>query len=222
MSQRNDRFAGFPARGLAFTPVPDLFFTRLLPLVDDLPELKVTLHLFWLVHQKKGPARLVRWEELLADRTLLGGLGSADGAAEALAAALERAVARGTVLHVQLEVPSGLENLYAPNTGEGRVAVERLKAGKLNLPPPPRVLAPVRAAPLSALEAFYEQHIGLLSPLVAAELAESEREYGAAAVEAAIREAERLGKPRWAYIKRVLENQQQRRAGGVTSDGQEG
>lgn len=221
MSQHDNRFAGFPARGLAYTPVPDLFFTRLVPSIDDLPEMKVTLHLFWLVHQKKGPARLVRWEELLADRTLMRGLGDADTAEEVLAAALERAVARGTVLHVGLESTGGLENLYAPNTGEGRQSVDRLKSGTLDLPRPTKAPRGAPAAPRSALLALYEQRVGLLSPLVAAELTQAERDRGAAAVEAAIEEALRLGKARWAYIRRILENRQ-RRMGGAVSDGQEG
>ena len=42
-------FAGFPAGKLPTTPVPNQFFSELLPLVDNLVELKVILHLFWLI-----------------------------------------------------------------------------------------------------------------------------------------------------------------------------
>ena len=47
-------FSGFPAGKVHFTPLPNLFFSQLLPAIDDLAELKVTLHIFWLLHQKKG------------------------------------------------------------------------------------------------------------------------------------------------------------------------
>ena len=42
-------FSGFPAGKLRFTSVPNLFFSELLPTMDDLAELKVTLHIFWLL-----------------------------------------------------------------------------------------------------------------------------------------------------------------------------
>jgi hypothetical protein len=57
---------------------------------------------------------------------------------------------------------------------------------------------------------------------VAAELTRAERDRGGAAVAAAIEEALRLGKPRWAYIKGILENRPRRTVGGAVSDGQEG
>jgi DNA replication protein len=216
MMQPEPRFAGFPAHGLAFTPVPDLFFSRLLPQIDDLAELKVTLHLLWLVHHKKGSTRPIHEQELLADRTLLSGLG--DQPAEALALALEKAVARGTVLHLALESPGGVENAYFPNTGEGRRSVEQIKAGTIELPLPPRQPAVSLARP-SPLARLFEQRVGLVSPIILVELAEAERAFGAAAVEAAIAEAVKREKPSWAYVKRVLEGRQRQTGGGV-SDGQ--
>ena len=45
-------FAGFPDGRLRFTPVPDVFFSELLPLIDDLAELKVTLHCLWRLHRQ--------------------------------------------------------------------------------------------------------------------------------------------------------------------------
>ena len=57
-------FAGFPAGKQAYIPVPYLFFSELLPEIDHLGELKVTLHVFWLLTQKKGARRYVSGEEL--------------------------------------------------------------------------------------------------------------------------------------------------------------
>ncbi|MCL4465839.1 MAG: DnaD domain protein [Chloroflexi bacterium] len=216
MTLPTPHFDGFPAHGLAFTPVPDLFFSRLLPQIDNLAELKVTLHLLWLVYHQKGSARLVHERELLADRTLLGGLGATP--AETLAVALERAVARGTILHLAVDTPGGVENVYLPNTGEGRRAVEQIKAGEVRLPSRPRQPAVVVTSP-SPLVTVFERRVGLLSPIVLAELAQAEHDFGAAAVEAAIAEAVKREKPSWAYIKRVLEGRQ-RKAGGAVSNGQ--
>ncbi len=68
-------FAGFPAvKESETTRLPDLFFSELLPEIDHLGELKVTLHVFWLLTQKKGERRYVSGQELAADRRLLDGL----------------------------------------------------------------------------------------------------------------------------------------------------
>jgi DNA replication protein len=70
-------FPGFPDGNLKATPVPDLFFSDLLPLVDNLLELKVTLHCLWLYRQKGGETPCVSAAELeedeLLSRSLLAG-----------------------------------------------------------------------------------------------------------------------------------------------------
>ena len=58
MKDQMQGFSGFPAGKLATTPVPNQFFSELLPLVDNLAELKVILHLFWLIGRKSGHAAL--------------------------------------------------------------------------------------------------------------------------------------------------------------------
>ena len=77
MSERMQGFPGFPAGKLATTPVPNLFFSELLPLIDNVAELKVVLHLFWLIGKKRGALRYARLDELLKDRRLLVGLATA-------------------------------------------------------------------------------------------------------------------------------------------------
>jgi DNA replication protein len=72
-------FAGFPKGNLRFTPVPSLFFSELLPIIDDIDELKVTLYCFWLVGQRdERAAPAVQLDELQADQWLLQALGSGE------------------------------------------------------------------------------------------------------------------------------------------------
>ena len=40
-------FPGFPDGKLKLTQIPNLFFSDLLPIIDDLGELKVKLYAFW-------------------------------------------------------------------------------------------------------------------------------------------------------------------------------
>jgi len=47
------QFNGFPAR-TEFTPLPNIFFSSLLPQIDDIAELKTTLHVMAMLYRKKG------------------------------------------------------------------------------------------------------------------------------------------------------------------------
>src|SRR5262245_45478653 len=102
-------FSGFPPGKTRTIPVPSLFFTELLPQIDHLGELKVTLYCFWRLSLKEGNIRYVRRNEMLADTVLVKGLtptsrSPREAEAEALLdEALERATARGTLLHVEIE-----------------------------------------------------------------------------------------------------------------------
>jgi DNA replication protein len=205
-------FAGFPSGKQPFTPIPNLLFSELLPDIDHLSELKVTLHVFWLLAQKKGVRRYVSGEELAADRRLLSGLASPGlSPEEALRDALDRAVARRTLLQVTTgEIAAGGEpgqnarrDWYFVNSEKGRQAVDDLLAGKWT---------PVETSQRVQLQAqrpnifvLYEQNIGPLTPLLAEELMEAEDAYPASWIEDAFREAVDLNKRSWRYVQRILE-----------------
>ena len=65
-------FNGFPQGELKFTNIPDLFFSRILPQIDDLKELKVSLHLMWLHQRDKKQA--ISLAELQTDEALIHSL----------------------------------------------------------------------------------------------------------------------------------------------------
>jgi DNA replication protein len=197
-------FAGFPAGKQPYTPVPHLFFSELLPDIDHLGELKVTLHIFWLLTQKTGDQRYVSGRELAADRRLLSGLASpVMTPEEALRDSLERAVSRGTILRVVAGQGDDLRDWYFVNTEKGRQAVKDMLAG---------VWTPVEAEePILLVSqrpnifALYEQNIGALTPMMAEELMEAEDTYPPSWIEDAFREAVELNKRSWRYIQRILE-----------------
>ena len=89
-----EKFKGFPAGELRFTAVPDLFFARLLPQIDSLAELKVTLHFLWVHYRQARQA--ISYSELLTDETLIQSLALIDEDIEAaFRQGLIRAVERG-------------------------------------------------------------------------------------------------------------------------------
>jgi DnaD/phage-associated family protein len=197
-------FAGFPDGKHPYTPVPNLFFSELLPEIDHLNELKVTLHVFWLLTQKMGDRPCVSGEELATDRRLVGGL-AVPGMTprEALRDALERAVTRRTLLRVSVGPEADRKDWYFANSEKGRQAVEDLLAGKWT---------PAGTGETVQLEVqrpnifvIYEQNIGALTPLLSEQLMEAEDTYPASWIEDAFREAVELNKRSWRYIQRILE-----------------
>jgi DNA replication protein len=197
-------FEGFPAGVKEYTRVPDLFFSELLPDIDHLGELKVTLHVFWLLTQKRGEQRYVSGEELAADQRLLDGLAVPGMPAnEALRDALERAVARGTLLRVYTAGGSPRLDWYFVNSEKGRQAVEDLLAGKW---------MPVKTEQPVYLESqrpnifvLYEQNIGGLTPMMAEELRAAEQDYPAEWIEEAFRAAVTANVRKWSYVRSILE-----------------
>lgn len=184
-------FSGFPSGKLDVTPLPNLFFSELLPAIDDVAELKVTLQIIWLTAHSK--AAFVRASDLRADRTLMQALKSADELARALALA----VARGTLLHLP-----GDDALYFLNTERGRTAFEKAEAATPTheLPHEP---ATVTERP--NIFSLYEQNIGLLTPLIADELKEAEETYSAAWVAEALKLAVENNKRSWSYARKILQ-----------------
>jgi DNA replication protein len=124
-------FSGFPDGKLRLTAVPNRFFSDLLPIIDNLAELKVTLYAFWALTQKEGKVRYMRLTDFLNDPEFIKGMGPTNElASEALLDGVERAVARGTFLHVKIESADGKMDLYFLNTEKGRAAVDGITRGE--------------------------------------------------------------------------------------------
>ena len=198
-------FAGFPAGKLPTTTLPSLFFSELLPVIDNLAELKVTLHLIWLIGRKRGSLRYARLSELMSDQRLLDGLATKNATGETiLRDALERATARGTVLHAVVYRGEVIEDWYLINGPNGRQVVEKLRLGELD------VTADVAEDIQLQVErpnifVLYEQNIGLLQPMIAEELREAEQQYPPDWIVEAFHEAVALNKRNWRYVLRILE-----------------
>src|SRR5579863_9630356 len=98
-------FSGFRGGREPSVPVPDSFFSILLPQIDNISELKVTLHLFSLLYRRRGLPKAVALSELETDAVLLNSLKTVKGprpAVDFLREGLEYAVSRGTLLMLTL------------------------------------------------------------------------------------------------------------------------
>jgi DnaD/phage-associated family protein len=202
----NQSFSGFPEGPMRLTPVPNLFFSDLLPAVDHIGELKITLYAFWALSQKEGRFQYLRREEMAADELLLQALETDEVPGEqALDEVLARAVARGTLLKATLDFAESQDVLYVLNTPKGRAAIRGLERGEWKPSGDPQ-------APVSLqierpnIFALYEQNIGPLTPMIAERLRLAEREYPTRWLREAMQIAVENNVRKWRYVEAILED----------------
>ena len=186
-----DAFPGFPP-GSRATTVPSVFFSDVLPGIEDQAELTVTLYAFFALGRKAAGARWLTVEELSLELPLRRALARLPGGADAalrrgLAAALERGTLRRTGTRLALNVRGA-----RPVQQSGTDAC-------------PEQAGPAAPEPLPTIYALYEENIGTLTPLLADELRAAEADYPAAWIREAFREAVSLNRRNWRYIARILE-----------------
>lgn len=211
------RFAGFPPGSLAFTAVPDVFFSELLCTIDSLAELKVTLHVIWLLHRRRGGRPWVSHAELAADGVLLRGLATeGEPPLQTLEVGLTGALARGTLLRLRSADAGGQDALYVLNSARGRETVEAVRRGLLTLPASAPVVEDRPLPEKPNIFALYEQNIGPLQPLIAEQLEEAQNTYSSDWVEDAFRIAAENNARNWRYVRAILERW--RRQGKDSSD----
>lgn len=199
------KFSGFPEGSkLSPTAFPSLFFSELLPIIDDLAELKIVLFAFWALSQKEGRFRYLRREEF-DNPVLYEGLKVVKPKSKAettLEHALARAVERGTLLCTTLIVEANEIELFFVNTALGRSAIDQIQAGawQPGLNGSPIEILPERPN----IYRLFEANIALLTPMVADALKDAEKDYPIEWIEEAIRLAAERNKRSWRYIYSIL------------------
>jgi DNA replication protein len=199
-------FPGFTEGKLKLTPIPNLFFSELLPAIDHLGEMKVTLYAFWALAKRESRFQYLRRGEMVSDQILLESLSSPNlQPINALDDALERAVARGTLLQASIDFEDATETFFFLNTPKGRAALkgiergEWLPSGEEERPLELRIERP-------NIYTLYEQNIGPLTPMIAERLREAETDYPTHWIEDAIGIAVENNVRKWRYVEAILED----------------
>jgi DNA replication protein len=199
------KFKGFLPGKFRMAQVPAPFFDDLVPLVDDLAELKVLLFCVWALPQKEKQFAYLRRDDFLRHAPLVQGLETAcpdAPPADTLDAALNHAVERGALLRATVNNT----HLYFFNTAHGREAVEQIKAGHWI---PGDRDNPVEILPERPnIYQLYENNIGSLTPMIADELKDMETEFPEQWIEDAIRIAVENNARKLRYIRAVLQRWQ--------------
>jgi len=198
------RFSGFLEEKNPPIPVPGVFFRELLPQIDDLNELKITLYFFGRMSRLEGAFHYLQEKDILADSSFIQGFGKVDGdAAKELDAALSKAVERGTILSCAVTIADRHERLYFLNTPRGRAAAAAIERGEWrytgDLEMPVEVLGET-----PNIYRLYEDNIGPLTPLIAEALSEAEDTYPARWIEEAIGIAVQNNARSWRYVAAIL------------------
>ncbi len=211
-------FSGFPAGG-ATVPLPASMLTQVMPQIQDVAELLVTLFATAAVQRQRRFPRLIELDVLRSERPLIESLSSLlpqDEVDSAFRRGLDAAVARGTLLAVQA-VPTGGGAgaaqqdrpcvLLALNTEPDRRSVERARHGDFVGAIAWKLLPAARPPVARTGNAYtmYESAIGPITPAIAEQLAEAEGLYPLAWIAEAFTEAEELNRRSWRYVKRILE-----------------
>lgn len=173
----------------SFTQLPDTFFQKLLPEIDDAAELKVMLFFLWRVMHLEGSFRALRQTDF-EERAL--GL-----SADEVALGLEQAVRRGSILEVEHDA----EVVYFLNSPRGRAAAEAFAKGEW------RESGDFMSAPVVErpnLFKLYEENIGPLTPMVADMLKDAEDDYSQEWIAEALEIAVKNNVRNWKYVEAIL------------------
>ena len=187
--------------------IPEQFFRHVLPGIDKLDELKLTLYVFWRFERTEGVFHYLRLRDMLQDAQLVNSMGKdPDKARTAIEVALRRAVRRGTLL--QADVDGGQDKIICLNSAKGRAAVEAIKRGEwrdlADSIPPMEIDAERRN-----IFQLYEANIGPLTPMLADALRDAEKTYQANWIEDAFRIAVERNRRNWHYIEAILHRWQE-------------
>ncbi|MDF1513982.1 MAG: DnaD domain protein [Anaerolineae bacterium] len=198
-------FSGFPDGKHTLVSLPEPFFSQLVPVIDDLDELKVTVIVLWRLSQMQSAAApWVTMTEMHTDQVLENALLESKHGAfiNALDRALDKAAARGTLLSCDWQLADGsIEKRFFANSPRGRAAVSAMRRGE----------APKRyvLADRPNIFTLYEQNIGPLTAMISEDLADAETMFPEDWIEDAFHEAVQLNIRNWKYIFAILKRWQE-------------
>ncbi|MDK2980435.1 MAG: hypothetical protein PWQ55_782 [Chloroflexota bacterium] len=215
----NTVFQGFQESKKRFSALPDQFFSELLPAIDDINELKVTLYLLWNAYTQGDFGTAFRLADVLLDQRFLDGLQDEAGEIEAsLAQAMEKAVVRGSL--IEAADPDSGEALYFINSPRGRQAAALLRQSGERMDA--EQVKPTLDQIQPNIFQLYGDNIGPLTPLIADALRDAQDSYPEEWIAEAIQLAVENNVRRWKYVESILTRwQEEGKHGADRRDDQE-
>jgi len=198
-------FKGFPPR-VEVTPLPNVFFSEVLEIINSLLELKAVMQIFFLLSRRRGYPRFVSFSELSRNAVIERELHTMQGDADALLrSALESAVKHGILLHIPIDMGGKSDDVYFINNEAEKDTIGKIMSGTLKIRSVQiRTLEEPASEQPRDIYSLYERNIGMLTPILAEELQEAEHRYPPEWIQDAFREAVRANVRNWKYINGIL------------------
>ena len=208
------KFTGFKDGKSSKVTFPNAFFQDLLPLIDDLDELRITFYYFWLQNRQEKKSTSFRLSDWL-DNTSLAVLFGNDR--PRIEAALEKAGRRGTFL-IADQNSSG-ERVYFLNAPRGRATYQALTEGKIKFEDLDTTSV-ISDSEKPNIYKLYEENIGAITPIMAEILKDDEAHYPDHWITEAITIAVKQNARNWKYVQAILKSWQ--KEGRNAEEGKDG
>lgn len=203
-------FDGFPGDHPRLIGIPETFFREVLPEINHLGEVLLTLHIFWRLELQEGAFHYLRWQTLLDDPELQKTFGQTPSQAQsALEEALKKALERRTLLQAEVRLGKAQERLVMLNSPRGRAMLEAIRKGQFRLDvAADQAVIEQNAARPNIFQA-YEAAIGPLTPMIAEVLRDAEATYPSEWIREALQIAVERNKRSWRYVEAILRRWQE-------------
>jgi DnaD/phage-associated family protein len=193
-------FEGFTGKSKLNIQIPEEFFTRVMPELDDPDELKGILLVFWYLQAREENTGYATRAELLAEPLVADAFGvDIEEREKKFSNAIEKAVKHGVFLSARQDE----EDYIFINSPRGKALLQGLKTGDWQAQGtglPTVSLADERPN----IFTLYEQNIGVLTPIIADTLVDAEKTYPAGWIEEAMKIAVERNARNWRFIEAIL------------------
>jgi len=205
------RFNGFQEIGKELTGIPDTFFRELLPILDDINEIKLCLYILWKANMIGDYGMPITAADILLDEIFMKGLESSTVVPEKLIInVLNKAAADNILLKIKSEAIGG-SDVYFFNSPQGRSA-----ASEKSRESQPTKITLDHIQP--NIFRLYQENIGPLTPIIADALRDAEESYPVEWIGEAIQIAVQNNVRRWRYVESILDRWQKEGRDGTNRE----
>lgn len=198
-------FKGFSEGSTLSFRIPEPIITEIIPRLDHLDDLVLTLYIFWKMEKIEGSVHFLIEKSIFLDPFYHKYYPNQDTnqIAEKLKESIDRLMELGVILIYSYEADNSVEELLFLNSTRSRAAIKAIKNGDW-IPGIHEDLPSAWITDQEPIFSLYEQNIGIITPLIAEALADAENSFPEIWIREAIQIAAERNKRSWKYIEAIL------------------
>lgn len=200
-----EKFEGFPEGLTSLIRIPELFFSDVVPNINNIDDLRLLLYIFWRIEKTEEPVHYLRKDSVINDPFFYSIYSYLDplDVPSIVDGAVERLVDFGVILISSIiNNDTHLDFLFI-NSPKGRSAVEAINSGKW-IPGTETNHSTEWLIDYTSIFKLFEENIGIITPLIADALSDAESSYPLTWIQEAIQIAAERNKRNWKYIDGIL------------------